>query len=605
MSASQAFSSWRSTACARRLSTARTALSRAPALRVRSRRAVAGRSAGGAEHRDQPDDERPDQHDRRSHQPPVPRPRHVATPSPSAPAATLSGVRNGAADQALVTDVRRRLRAAGDATKGAQMRAYMKSALPFHGVNSPDCRVIMREVLAAHALPDRATWLATCSTLWDDASHREERYAALAVAKDRRYAGHRDPDVLPLYRHLVVTGAWWDLVDDVATHLVGPLLLAHPAGSARPWSAWATDEDRWLRRTAVICQVRGQGRTDVALLAMAVEANLDDRDFFLRKAIGWALRQHARTDPAWVRDFVDGPRRPAQRPVAPRGPQAPEPGVKPPPPRSSGPTSSPAWAIDPEILAAAPESPYGFPPEVFAAGQYASPSPLAELARAALGPGGLVLDVGAGAGAASLEIVPAGGHLHAVDSQPSMLRALEAAARDRGVSLTTYDGMWPDLADQVPVCDVAVCAHVVYNVPDLVPFATALTRQARDLVVVELTGTHPLTRLGPMWEAVHHQPRPDGPTAELAVAVLREAGPRAGGARAGHRAGRAHRRAAGHLGRLHPPPALPAAGAPGRGGGADAAPPAEAEAVGGALLARRRLRAPPRPVTRPVGGRCY
>jgi hypothetical protein len=183
-----------------------------------------------------------------------------------------------------------------------------------------------------------------------------------------------------------------------------------------------------------------------------------------------------------------------------------------------------AWAIDPEILAAAPESPYGFPPEVFAAGQYSSPSPLAELARAALAPGGQVLDVGAGAGAASLETVPPGGHLHAVDSQPSMLRALESAARDRGVSLTTYEGMWPDLADQVPVCDVVVCAHVVYNVPDLVPFATALTRHARDLVVVELTGTHPLTRLAPMWEAVHHQPRPDGPTAELAVAVLREAG---------------------------------------------------------------------------------
>jgi SAM-dependent methyltransferase len=183
-----------------------------------------------------------------------------------------------------------------------------------------------------------------------------------------------------------------------------------------------------------------------------------------------------------------------------------------------------AWAIDPEILAAAPESPYGFPPEVFAAGQYAASAPMAELAGAALRPGGSVLDVGAGAGAASLGIVPAGGDLHAVDSQPSMLRALEAAARDRGVSLTTYDGTWPDLADQVPVCDVVVCAHVLYNVPDLVPFATALTTKARDLVVVELTGTHPLTRLAPMWEAVHHQPRPDGPTAELAAEVLREAG---------------------------------------------------------------------------------
>jgi 3-methyladenine DNA glycosylase AlkD len=203
-----------------------------------------------------------------------------------------------------VADVRRRLRAAGDATKAAQMQAYMKSALPFHGVSSPDCRVIMRDVLAAHELPDRATWRATVLALWDDAGQREERYAALAVAKDRRYAGYRDPRVLPLYRHLVVSGAWWDLVDDVATHLVGPLLLAHPAAVRPTVTAWASDEDRWLRRTAVICQVGAKDRTDLPLLALAVEANLDDRDFFLRKAIGWALRQHARTDPAWVRAFV-------------------------------------------------------------------------------------------------------------------------------------------------------------------------------------------------------------------------------------------------------------------------------------------------------------
>jgi SAM-dependent methyltransferase len=183
-----------------------------------------------------------------------------------------------------------------------------------------------------------------------------------------------------------------------------------------------------------------------------------------------------------------------------------------------------AWAIAPEILAAAPESPYDLPPEVFAAGQDATPSPLAELARAALRPGGSVLDVGAGAGATSLDVVPPDGHLHAVDTQPSMLSALEAAARDRGVSVTTYEGTWPDLADQVPVCDVAVCAHVLYNVPDLASFAAALTSRARDLVVVELTATHPQMRLAPIWEAVHGQPRPAGPTAELAVAALREAG---------------------------------------------------------------------------------
>jgi SAM-dependent methyltransferase len=183
-----------------------------------------------------------------------------------------------------------------------------------------------------------------------------------------------------------------------------------------------------------------------------------------------------------------------------------------------------AWAIDPEILAAAPESPYGFPPALFAAGQRTGPSPLQERACPALRPGGTLLDVGAGAGAASLDLVPAGGHLHAVDSQPSMLAALGDDARTRGLDVTTYDGAWPDVAERVPVCDVVVSAHVLYNVADLPPFVAALSAHARDLVVVELTGTHPLVRLAPMWEAVHHQPRPDGPTAELAVDVLRESG---------------------------------------------------------------------------------
>lgn len=182
-----------------------------------------------------------------------------------------------------------------------------------------------------------------------------------------------------------------------------------------------------------------------------------------------------------------------------------------------------AWRIDPAILAAAPESPYGFPPALFAPRDDVE-SPLLDLARDALPPGGSVLDVGAGAGATSLGLGGAVGRLHAVDPQPSMLRALEATAAERGVPVTTYDGAWPAVADRVPVCDVVVCGHVIYNVPDLVPFVTALTGHARRLVVVEVTGTHPWVRLAPMWEAVHGQSRPRGPTAELAVAVLGEAG---------------------------------------------------------------------------------
>jgi 3-methyladenine DNA glycosylase AlkD len=204
----------------------------------------------------------------------------------------------------LVHDVRQRLRDAGDHDRAPAMQAYMKSALPYYGVAAPQCRVIFREVLSAHPLPDRETWLAAVHELWDGATHREECYAALAVVRHRLYASYRDSQVLPLYRHLLTTGAWWDVVDDVATHLVGPLLLDHPAEVKPTVRSWATDDDRWLRRTAVICQIGAKERIDIDLLAEVVEANLEDNDFFLRKGIGWALRQHARIDPDWVRAFV-------------------------------------------------------------------------------------------------------------------------------------------------------------------------------------------------------------------------------------------------------------------------------------------------------------
>jgi 3-methyladenine DNA glycosylase AlkD len=213
----------------------------------------------------------------------------------------VSGTASG---QELVEDVRARLTAAGDATRAQAMQAYMKSALPYHGVALPQVRAVARDAIAAHPLPDRATWQATALALWDGATHREEWYAAIAVLRDRRYASYRDADMLPTYRHLLTTGAWWDVVDEVASHLVGTLLLEHPDQVRPVVHAWRTDADRWLRRTSVICQINAKDRTDLDLMSDAIEANLDDKDFFLRKAIGWALRQYARNDPDWVRTFV-------------------------------------------------------------------------------------------------------------------------------------------------------------------------------------------------------------------------------------------------------------------------------------------------------------
>ena len=204
----------------------------------------------------------------------------------------------------IVARLRADLATRTDASAAAEMQRYMKSAMPFRGVAKPARERLLTAAVAAHPLTDADELDAVVRELWDGAQFREERYLALSLTGHRRYASWLDPSWVALLRHWIVTGAWWDFTDEIASRRVGPLLRAHP-GELRPViRAWITDPDRWLRRTSVICQLRSGPATDTALLVEAIEANLADPDFFLRKGIGWALRQHARTDPGWVRTFV-------------------------------------------------------------------------------------------------------------------------------------------------------------------------------------------------------------------------------------------------------------------------------------------------------------
>jgi len=206
----------------------------------------------------------------------------------------------------LITALRHEMRTGANPARAAAQQAYMKSALPYYGLAAPELKRLLRPHLAAYSPDDRESWEATLRALWDEATRREERYAALALGRHRVARTWRDPASLALWRHLVVTGAWWDLVDETAIHLVGDVLDRHRVAATPTVSAWATDGDLWLRRTAVLAQLRHRERTDLRLLTRAVESNLDDRSFWLRKAIGWALREYARTDPDWVRARVDG-----------------------------------------------------------------------------------------------------------------------------------------------------------------------------------------------------------------------------------------------------------------------------------------------------------
>jgi len=187
------------------------------------------------------------------------------------------------------------------------------------------------------------------------------------------------------------------------------------------------------------------------------------------------------------------------------------------------------WAIPEEILRAAPESPWGFPPGLFARAAAVAlddtePTPSRSTALEALPAGGSVLDVGAGGGAASLPLAPPAGLLIAVDESRAMLDSFAEAATRRETRHEEVAGRWPEVAAATPAADVVVCHHVVYNVADLAPFLRALTDHARRRIVVELTDRHPLSRLAPLWLSIHGLERPSGPTAVDAVGAVKELG---------------------------------------------------------------------------------
>ncbi len=212
--------------------------------------------------------------------------------------------RVGEAGAALIAAVRAGLAERGDPDRAAQQQRYMKSAMPFRGVPAPVLRSVVEPLIAAQPLPDRTQWETTVRILWDQAAYREERYAAQAMAGHRLYRGHQDPDALDLYEHLVVTGAWWDHVDVVAIHLIGPIQRTSRPALDDTLRTWSADPDLWRRRSAIIHQIGAGQATDRRLLVDCLLPNLEDREFFIRKAIGWALRQYARVDPVWVRSFV-------------------------------------------------------------------------------------------------------------------------------------------------------------------------------------------------------------------------------------------------------------------------------------------------------------
>jgi 3-methyladenine DNA glycosylase AlkD len=200
-----------------------------------------------------------------------------------------------------------------DPARAAPMRAYMKSAMPFRGIGAPLRRRLTAEQVRLHPCPDAASLKATMLELWRGARYREERYAAMELARVGPHRPLLGLALLPVYEEMIRSGAWWDYCDDISAEGIGPLLQAHPADVKPRLRAWARGDDLWLRRAAMLCQRRLKAGFDPVLLYETLLPSLDDPrfrgEFFIRKGIGWALRERSYAAPdevmAFCREYHD------------------------------------------------------------------------------------------------------------------------------------------------------------------------------------------------------------------------------------------------------------------------------------------------------------
>ncbi|WP_415949698.1 DNA alkylation repair protein [Streptomyces sp. KLOTTS4A1] len=187
-----------------------------------------------------------------------------------------------------------------DPERAERMAAYLQGVVPFLGIPAEERRQLSKDVLQGLPRPDEADCTAIALRAWQ---LPEREYHYFAVDYLRRYVKQCSSGFLPVARRLVTTVSWWDTVDALAAHVVGSLVAADP-GLRRDMDAWIEDEDLWLVRTALLHQLRHKDATDTGRLFGYCLRQSAHPDFFVRKAIGWCLREYAKTDAGAVRDFV-------------------------------------------------------------------------------------------------------------------------------------------------------------------------------------------------------------------------------------------------------------------------------------------------------------
>ncbi len=201
----------------------------------------------------------------------------------------------------LAAELAQRLEAAGNPGRQRGAQAYMKTSDPFFGVDATTMRRLVKALAKVHPPKTQDEYLAQIQAFWS-LPQREAHYAAVEWAK--LFPAFQTLEALPLFERLIREGAWWDTVDEVARFLVGALLVRERLAMRPVMEEWIRDENLWIRRAALVAHQKHRERTDEAQLFSHCLRLAPEKDFFIRKAIGWALREHSKTRPEAVEAFI-------------------------------------------------------------------------------------------------------------------------------------------------------------------------------------------------------------------------------------------------------------------------------------------------------------
>lgn len=196
--------------------------------------------------------------------------------------------------------VEERLRAHSDSIVAGPMAQYMKNHFPFLGIKSPQRKELTKQIFRDYGVPE--DWEQVVRSLWALPA-REYQYVALDVLEKSKK--RLTPNHFPFVVELITTKSWWDTVDYLASHTTGKLFAVHPELIEPNATAWMDGTNMWLQRTAILFQLSYKDKTDQRRLFSLVERCADSKEFFIQKAIGWALREYAKTNPKAVREFVE------------------------------------------------------------------------------------------------------------------------------------------------------------------------------------------------------------------------------------------------------------------------------------------------------------